>query len=53
MTLIPDEGPTAAIGNLRFTAGGVYADYLVSGNGKRDTVRLIRSGEVTEVGARK
>jgi pilus assembly protein CpaB len=29
------------------------ADYLVSGNGKRGTVRLIRSGEVTEVGARK
>jgi hypothetical protein len=31
MTLIPDETPTAAIGNLRFTSGGVYADYLVSG----------------------
>jgi pilus assembly protein CpaB len=29
------------------------ADYLVSGNGRRGTVRLIRSGEVTEVGARK
>ena len=29
------------------------ADYLVSGNGKRGTVRLIKSGEVTEVGARK
>jgi len=31
MNLICDEGPTAAIGNLRFTNGGVYADYLVSG----------------------
>lgn len=29
------------------------ADYLVSGNGKRGTVRLIKSGEVTEVGAKK
>lgn len=29
------------------------ADYLVGGNGKRGTVRLIRQGEVTEVGARK
>lgn len=29
------------------------ADYLVSGNGKRGTIRVIRSGEVTEVGARK
>jgi pilus assembly protein CpaB len=29
------------------------ADYLVSGNGRRGTVRLIKSGEVTEVGARK
>lgn len=29
------------------------ADYLVSGNGKRGTIRLIKSGEVTEVGARK
>lgn len=29
------------------------ADYLVTGNGKRGTVRLIRSGEVSEVGARK
>jgi pilus assembly protein CpaB len=29
------------------------ADYLVSGKGRRGTVRLIRSGEVTEVGARK
>lgn len=29
------------------------ADYLVSGNGKTGTVRLIRSGEVSEVGARK
>lgn len=28
------------------------ADYLVSGSGRRGTVRLIRSGEVTEVGAR-
>lgn len=31
MNLIPDEGPKAAIGNLRFTNSGVYADYLVSG----------------------
>ena len=31
MTLIPDDGPTAAIGNLRFTTSGVYADYLLSG----------------------
>jgi pilus assembly protein CpaB len=29
------------------------ADYLVSGNGKRGTVRMIKSGEVSEVGARK
>ena len=29
------------------------ADHLVSGNGRRGTVRLIRSGEVSEVGARK
>ncbi|MER8372232.1 Flp pilus assembly protein CpaB [Mesorhizobium sp. M1406] len=29
------------------------ADYLVSGNGHRGTVRLIKSGEVSEVGARK
>lgn len=29
------------------------ADYLVSGNGKRGTVRLIKSGEISEVGARK
>ena len=29
------------------------ADYLVSGNGRRGTVRIIRSGEVSEVGARK
>jgi pilus assembly protein CpaB len=29
------------------------ADYLVSGNGKRGTIRLIKSGEVSEVGARK
>jgi pilus assembly protein CpaB len=28
------------------------AGYLVSGNGRRGTIRLIRSGEVTEVGAR-
>jgi pilus assembly protein CpaB len=27
------------------------ADYLVSGNGKRGTMRLIKSGEVTEVGS--
>ena len=29
------------------------ADYLVSGNGRRGTIRLIKSGEVTEVGAGK
>ena len=29
------------------------ADYLVSSSGKRGTVRLIKSGEVSEVGARK
>jgi pilus assembly protein CpaB len=29
------------------------ADYLVSGNGRRGTVRLIKSGEVSEVRARK
>ncbi len=29
------------------------AGYLVSGNGKRGTIRLIKSGEVSEVGARK
>ena len=29
------------------------ADYLVSGNGRRGTVRLIKSGEVSEVGAGK
>jgi pilus assembly protein CpaB len=29
------------------------ADYLVSGNGRRGTVRMIKSGEVTEVGANK
>ena len=31
MSLIPDDAPHAAVGNLRFTATGVYADYLVSG----------------------
>jgi hypothetical protein len=25
------EAPTAVVGNLRFTPGGVYADYLLSG----------------------
>jgi pilus assembly protein CpaB len=29
------------------------ADHLISGTGRRGTVRLIRSGEVSEVGARK
>ncbi|MEW9807274.1 Flp pilus assembly protein CpaB [Mesorhizobium marinum] len=29
------------------------ADYLVSGNGRRGSIRLIKSGEVSEVGARK
>jgi pilus assembly protein CpaB len=33
--------------------GGEEADYLVSGNGRRGTVRLIKSGEVSEVGAGK
>ncbi len=28
-------------------------DYLVSGNGRRGTVRMIKSGEVSEVGSRK
>ena len=28
------------------------AEYLISGSGKRGTVRVIRSGEVSEVGAR-
>jgi pilus assembly protein CpaB len=27
-------------------------EYLVSGNGRRGTVRIIRSGEVSEMGAR-
>ena len=31
MTWIPEDGPTAAVGNLRFTRNGVYADYLLSG----------------------
>ncbi|KPN44612.1 hypothetical protein AN933_29915, partial [Mycobacterium intracellulare subsp. chimaera] len=31
MTLRAEEGPQAAVGNLRFTAAGVYAEYLVSG----------------------
>ena len=29
------------------------ADYLVSGNGRKGTIRMIKSGEVSEVGARK
>jgi pilus assembly protein CpaB len=29
------------------------ADYLVSGNGRRGTVRLIKSGVISEEGARK
>jgi len=32
---------------------GGEADYLVSGSGKAGTIRLIKSGEVSEVGARK
>jgi pilus assembly protein CpaB len=32
---------------------GEGAEYLVSGSGRRGTVRLIKSGEVTEVGGRK
>lgn len=31
MRLAPVEAPTAAVGNLRFTRNGVYADYLLSG----------------------
>jgi pilus assembly protein CpaB len=43
---------------LRSTAdasekGTTDADYLVNGNGKRGTVKMIKSGEITEVGARK
>lgn len=34
-------------------APGAQADYLVSGDGRRGTVRLIKQGEVSEVGARK
>ncbi|MDP3895233.1 MAG: Flp pilus assembly protein CpaB [Mesorhizobium sp.] len=34
-------------------APGPQADYLVSGDGRRGTVRLIKQGEVSEVGARK
>lgn len=29
------------------------ADYLIAGDGKRGTIRMIKSGEVSEVGARK
>jgi pilus assembly protein CpaB len=29
------------------------ADHLISGNGRRGTIRMIKSGEVSEVGARK
>ena len=32
---------------------GEEADYLVSGSGRRGTVRLIRAGEVSEAGARR
>lgn len=32
---------------------GPEAEYLVSGSGSRGTVRLIKSGEISEVGARK
>lgn len=31
MNPIPAEAPSAAIGNLRFTGSGVYAEYLLSG----------------------
>ena len=31
MSSISYDAPRAAVGNLRFTATGVYADYLVSG----------------------
>lgn len=32
---------------------GPQAEYLVSGSGNRGTVRMIKSGEITEVGAKK
>jgi pilus assembly protein CpaB len=46
---------TLALRSIKDTqeTGLSEADYLVSGNGRRGTVRLIRSGEVSEVGARK
>lgn len=31
MSLISDDAPKGAVGNLRFTSNGVYADYLLSG----------------------
>ena len=31
MNAVPGDAPHAVIGNLRLTAGGVYADYLLSG----------------------
>lgn len=31
MNITPGEAPVEAVGNLRFTSSGVYADYLVSG----------------------
>lgn len=46
---------TLALRSIKDTQEKVtgQADYLVSGNGRRGTVRLIKSGEVSEVGARK
>lgn len=46
---------TLALRSIKDTQekGVSEADYLVSGNGRRGTVRLIKSGEVSEVGARK
>ena len=47
----PDAG--AALHHRHAGKATDEADYLVSGNGRRGTVRLIKSGEVSEVGARK
>ncbi|MFC5385122.1 Flp pilus assembly protein CpaB [Aquamicrobium segne] len=46
---------TLALRSVKDTqeTGQEEADYLVSGAGRRGTVRLIKSGEVSEVGARK
>ncbi len=46
---------TLALRSIKDTqeTGLEEADYLVSGAGRRGTVRLVKSGEVSEVGARK